>query len=223
MRALALLVVLASSPALADDVKVVDVRHTGDKDTPLIVAMHGRGDTAARFAKTLFRDAPADWKVDIISVEGNLPVGKGFGWFIWDWDRHMTLDQLAASIATADERLWPVIEHAAHGRKVIVTGFSQGGMMAYELATHHPDQVALAVPLAGYLAKGREPAKDAVLPPIYALHGVDDEVISIQYDRGSAPVLGKSLTLVELPKVMHEVTEEMAAKAIARMKQATKL
>ncbi len=41
---------------------------------------------------------------------------------------------------------------AAKKKKLIVTGFSQGGILSFAMAARHPVEVAHAIPVAGSLA-----------------------------------------------------------------------
>lgn len=197
------------------------VRQSGAPDEPLVVALHGRGGSARHLADRLFADLPPDWAVDIVAFDAPLANGvDGYQWFVWD--AATTPGELAQRVAQADADLWPAIQKLAHGRKVVVTGFSQGAMMAYELAAHHGGEVALAVPYAGFLAPGREPAAGAVLPPIVAIHGTDDRVIRIERDRGTVDALKPApVELVELPGVGHELTQDVIGLIRERLIAAT--
>ena len=65
-------------------------------------------------------------------------------------------------------------------RRVVITGFSQGGWMAYALAARHPTRFCGAIPIAGpYLPDLDAPAKsDGVrLPRMYFMCGDRDRVL----------------------------------------------
>jgi phospholipase/carboxylesterase len=214
----------AKAPPHPSDPHVVVVRQSGAPDEPLVVALHGRGGSAKHLADRLFADLPPDWAVDIVAFDAPLANGvDGYQWFVWD--PGTSASELAERVAAADGELWTAIQKLAHGRKVVITGFSQGAMMAYELAAHHGADVALAVPYAGFLVRGREPATGTTMPPIVAIHGTDDKVIDIERDRRTTSALrdggAMQIELVELPGVGHELTPDVIAKIRERLIAAT--
>jgi phospholipase/carboxylesterase len=174
-------------------VRWIDIYTGGaDDNSPLIIAMHGRGGSPERFAM-LFKEAPI--KAHIALPQGFQSAGFGWAWFE-DWK----------DIGPAEAKLWPSIVEKAHGKKVIVTGFSQGGMMSFAMAARHPDEIIYALPLAGILGPGLEPQKPGA--PVYAIHGTDDKVLDIRYTRPNVQSFvkaGGKAELVELPGVGHDL------------------
>src|SRR5688572_5867286 len=141
---------------------------------PLVIGIHGRGADPEDFAQ-LFRDFPG--KVELAIPQAPTPFGGGWSWFALAGG--MSDEALAASIGPAEEKLWPAIAELARGRKVIVTGFSQGGMLSFVLAARHPDQIAAAFPIAGGCPAPLLPAKRAA--PVFAMHGTADKLIGVEH------------------------------------------
>ena len=157
---------------------VVLFEQDANESSPLLVALHGRGDTAAGFAG-VWRNFPA--KLEIALALAPLPYGPGRAWF--DWPRGMTDDALADAVSAAEAKLWPAIAAVAHGRKVIISGFSQGAVLAYVIAARHPEAVAYAFPIAGRMPRPLLPREGVRTAPVYALHGTADPVIEIDAAR----------------------------------------
>src|SRR5262249_56798935 len=84
--------------------------------------VHGSGSTAERLA-SFWHDLCG--KVEVALPQGLHAIGEGWSWF--EYTPGMSGAELARIIGVAEERLWRAIAVVAHGRKVIVAGFSQGG------------------------------------------------------------------------------------------------
>lgn len=177
----ALVACQASKPAPAPDptVEVSEIqlveKQVGavTEASPIIVAIHGLGDTPENFIE-LFGDAP--FAAVILAPRGPFPYSDGFAWY--QPPGASTPAQMEAEIKAADAALWTAIDKRAKGRKVIVTGFSQGGVMSYAAAAWHPAQVRHAFPVAGRLPANLWPTAGGTPPaPTDALHGADDSMI----------------------------------------------
>jgi phospholipase/carboxylesterase len=182
-----------------------------DGAAALVVGLHGLGGSAERFAR-VWEGVEAPYEVAL--VEGFLPHDGGAAWF--EWPPGASDDELAALVAAAEAKLWPVITTLAHGRKVIVTGFSQGAVMTFALAAKHPAEIAYAFPIAGRLpAKLAPTARGA---PIHALHGTADPVVEIELARaaiGAFAAAGGAADLREFPGVAHTISPDMRAELLA--------
>lgn len=155
-----------------------------DAELPLVVAIHGLGDSPEGLAR-LFDgfDAPAR----IVLPQGPAPWGDGYRWMPWGGDE----ERAAREAEESAERLVALIAEVSRQRptrgRAIVTGFSQGGIMAFTLAALHPEALAYALPISGQLL---QPSWDAArgegrLPVVRALHGTDDEVLDPNPSRQS--------------------------------------
>jgi phospholipase/carboxylesterase len=177
--------------------------HGADESSPLVVAIHGRGGSPERFAR-VWQGFPE--KAEIALPQGFARTGDGWTWFEL---RGYSEDVIAAALASADDKLWPAIVELAAGRKIIVTGFSQGGILAYVLAARHADAIAYAFPVAGGAPDKLIPARGA---PIYALHGTDDDVVPVTWARSAIAAFrrqGGTAELRAFPGIGHTVTPEI--------------
>jgi phospholipase/carboxylesterase len=183
--------------------------------SPLIVALHGRGETRETFAK-VWRRFPA--RVEIALPNGRLPYAGGAQWF--DWPPGLTDDALAEAVSAAEARLWPAIAALARGRKIILAGFSQGAILVYAMAVRHPDEIACAFPIAGQLPARLRPQGGARTAPVYALHGTDDPQIPIAAARETITALaaaGGTAELRELPATGHALSPAMRDELLTRV------
>jgi phospholipase/carboxylesterase len=206
MRALWFLAIVACGRAPGDHVTVGGVDflelhpHDGTASSPLVVAMHGKGGSPERLAK-LFDDFPI--AAEIALPRGFVADGNGYAWFAWP--PGTSEDQLADAMTATDGKLWPAIVELAHGRPIVVTGFSQGAMMTFELAAAHSHEIAFALPMAGALPAKLRPRTAAA--PVYAVHGTADAAVEIDRARdtvGAFRAAGGQAELHELPGVDHD-------------------
>lgn len=180
--------------------------HTGPSDSAseiVVVAMHGLGDRPERFGRVFEAfSTPAR----LLLPAAPHAYGDGYSWFTAD-----RADE-AAFAADLAERADAIAAQLV-GRPV-VTGFSQGGMLAFAIAVRHPDRISAAYPIGGALSESLIP-KQAQLggtPKIVALHGEADT--QVDYAATAAAVerlanVGFDATLRSYPDVGHTISDEM--------------
>ena len=182
---------------------------------PMIIAIHGLGDDPENFAD-LFATFPE--KARLILPRGiDKYEDGGWSWFpIRARDRNV--EALSTGIKTSADKLAESIKVLTKDRPTkgnpIITGFSQGGMLTFTLAVHHPDITGVAIPLGGWLPPPLWPDKKAVpdYPPITALHGTADPAVRYETTKESIDHLnriGINVTLKSYEDVPHTLTPEM--------------
>lgn len=140
---------------------------------PMIIALHGNGDTPEHFFETLFKHFhnPARF----ILMKGPVDTMKGgFGNGAWPMDTEGLShygDSLADAVPLLTER-FPTV-----GKPVLV-GFSGGAFMAYYLAACHAELFSYIIPLSGGLPRplSCEDAHNGAR--VIAFHGRHDQLIS---------------------------------------------
>ena len=176
---------------------------------PLLIALHGRGDDPARWSQHVESMVAAPARV--LLLRAPMRLGNGFEWFRYAGEG-APVAPIGRQMAAAMPRLVATIDAAIRERPIagrpIVTGFSQGAMMTYALAVRHPDRIAAAYPVAGFLVQRelRAIVDPARVPPIVAFHGTADRVIPIARDRRSVAALrarGVRIELREHPGIGH--------------------
>ncbi len=199
---------------------------------PIIVAIHGLGDRPASFVGLFRGFAP---KAHILVPAGGLRWGSGYAW--WPITGAIDEKNMSMGIAAASQRLgamlpiWqkesPSITSQAgaskgqgasmpSGRvKLIVTGFSQGGMLSFALAATQPEFVGQSIPIAGLLPPSMSPTSwpaGTPKPTIFALHGAADRRVPFELGQKSVEslrALGLTVELKSYPNVEHTITDEM--------------
>lgn len=186
---------------------------------PIVVAMHGLGDNPESF-RLLLDDLPA--RARIVFPRGPMPHGPdGFSWFDFHSDDEEGSAELGAGIRAAAERVAKLVvalrQKDGGPATAIVCGFSQGGMLSFALAAGHPDLVAVAIPVSGYLPSPLWPTerpKIRPLPKVLALHGEADKLIPVESARWSVEALrsnGYDGNLRSFPGVGHALSPPMRA------------
>lgn len=190
----------------------------GDGPLPTIVALHGWGANA----QDLLGLAPhlLGGRALVLCPQGpvELPVGPGmtgYGWFPLvpgappDPQRFAeSADALRAFIELAEER-YPIDRE-----KLVLLGFSQGGVMGYELALREPERFAGLAALSTWLPEPlvehlpRLPAQQEL--PVLILHGTQDAMLPVERARESREAVrafGVRLTYREFD-MGHEIRPE---------------
>jgi predicted esterase len=143
----------ASNPPLT----ILPANFAGDGPRPLIIALHGFGDTAANYPQ-LWGPVAGEFGAILLVPDGPRPVGNGRGW---------------GNVDEADAVVEATLEYARERfdvdwDRVVLTGFSQGGFMALALGSRHPDLFIGVIPMAGgYIPEIDAPAKANVGDPRY--------------------------------------------------------
>jgi len=139
-----------------------------------VVILHGYGATPEGIIGLM---DGYDGDATLLAPQGPAPAHSGWSWFPLSREVGGP-DGLGPGIAEATDELaaWLLDEGVGPQAPVVVTGFSQGGMLSFALAVRHPELVALAVPMGGMLptelVPQGPPPPDA--PPIRAWHGGAD-------------------------------------------------
>lgn len=179
-----------------------------DESSPIVVAVHGRGDRPDRWVET-WRAFPA--RARIALPRAPTPLGDGFSWFAFR--DGMTDEQFGAEVGAAEEKLWRGIAKLADRKqKLVVTGFSQGGILSFAMASRHPDAIARAFPVAGSCPGPLLPKDKARAAPITAFHGTEDDVLAIRWAREAVHAFqeqGNEASLREYPGVRHAMPLEL--------------
>jgi phospholipase/carboxylesterase len=203
---------LFEAPVLAGARVVAPATLEPDRRYPLVVALHGNGGSADRFAG-LFVAAGLDPDVIVVAPQGPYPTrqlnGFGYSWFPSpdlfaelvdvgdasknDDARRQTLEQREIEVSTrhilaaidAVEHAYPVDREA-----VYVLGFSQGGVLAYTLGLNHPHRFTGLIAIGTLLRLGHASPETiaAAAGEIRALvcHSPMDEAVAIDEGKAAA-------------------------------------
>lgn len=191
-----------------------------DAPLPLVVALHGLGDRPHPLEDPFFGTPDP---VRVVQPRAPTPLGEGYTWLPHRVSAGRTRALARAAAATA-ARLVDFVDAVREARptvgRPVVTGFSQGGILAFVLAVRHPAVFGASLPLSGWLPPPLWPrdAPEGPLPPIRSMHGLADRVVPAGPTRRAVDHLarlGFPVELVEVPGVGHTRSPEMDV-ALAR-------
>jgi phospholipase/carboxylesterase len=189
----------------------------GEGPHPTLIAMHGFGASAL----DLLGLAPyiADGRFMVICPQGpmEVPIGptRGYAWFPIRMGASPDRDAIDDANKMVTEFLNEALKkYPVDRKKLVVLGFSQGGMMAYRLAIRNPSKFAALVALSTFFPPDlkdevNDPAALEALPTLVQ-HGRADDMIEITRARASV----ESLRALKVPLTYreydcgHEITAE---------------
>lgn len=102
-------------------------------------------------------------------------MGDGYSWF--PLSHGMGERALADAVASGEERLFRALSSVAAGRRLVVSGFSQGGMLSFAMAARRGKAISFAAPIAGMCPPALVPERGTHVAPLVAFHGTADPVI----------------------------------------------
>lgn len=152
----------ATEPSAEAPPALVSIPLSEGVDGPPLIVLHGRGDRPENFARSL-AGVPGPWSARLLQAP--IPHGGGWSWFV---DRDGVAEAADLVAANLDD-------------EAVVTGFSQGGFLAFALAVRHPDKVKTALPIGGQLPQALWPtATPEGAPHIVVFHGNADPVVRVE-------------------------------------------
>lgn len=192
-----------------------------DETSPLVVAVHGMGDKPDNWIETW---SAFPGRAQIVLPRAFTKYGEGFSWF--EFRDGMTDAEFGAEVGGAEEKLWKAVAKLAGTRRLLVTGFSQGGILTFAMASRHVDKIAFAFPVSGSCPGPLLPKDKARTAPLVAFHGTADNVLAYKWGQGAVNAFkeqGNDATLKTYPGVAHQMTPEMRADLWAEIQKAMPL
>lgn len=187
----------APAPAQASPVEGLDYLErcpaSGcDARLPLVIALHGLGDTPESFGSVYDGlRTPAR----VLVLRAPLPWAEGRAWFPYR-SVNTPPETLAPQLVALVPRVLATIDRACAARpcdgRVVVSGFSQGGMLTYALAARAPERFVAMVPIGGFLVPGIEPLRAAHTPSLVVFHGEADRIVLPEWDHEGAARLSQA-------------------------------
>ena len=195
---------------------LVQQPRVGSVKPPLLILLHGVGSSE----QDLFGLASyLDPRFLILSARGPLTLMRGsYAWFQVQWSGTRPI----ANPEQADSSRQKIVEfigqavdaYHADANRVYLMGFSQGAIMSLSIMLTQPELLAGVAALSGRILP--HVRKQAVPPerldgfPVLVQHGVQDQVLSIEYGRDSRDYLESlpvDLTYREY-EMGHQITDE---------------
>lgn len=168
------------------DMKISIPEIQSDEKVPLIIALHwaGGGKTYQEFMDCLVTPAADSLNAIIIAPSANHK----------HWAEPM-YEKRVVKLIKQVKKYWPV-----DPKKIVVLGYSNGGIGTWEYAKKHPKLFCAAIPIAGYYS----PSKMEV--PIFVIHGTQDELfnkkeVAIALEKSIG--MGSKIETEFIPKFSH--------------------
>src|SRR5207249_5804452 len=162
-----------------------------------ILTLHGRG--ASAFDLLGLGPHICSGKFRLICLQGPLetPIGLGafgYAWYPMSMGGPPDIAAMLSSKKKLEEFLDECLKrYPIDTKKLVVLGFSQGGVMAYSLALSNPERFAGLAVLSSWLPKELIPElsiREAVQSlPTLVQHGSQDQMIEVQRARDSVEQL----------------------------------
>lgn len=163
----------------------------GDKKWPLILFLHGAGESGDNLSKVKIHGPPkiVEKKADFPFIEVS-PQSPGRGW---------NVDALKGLL---DEVMH---DYRVDRDRVYLTGLSMGGFGTWSLAAAHPEYFAAIAPIC----VGGNPSDAAKLKslPIWVFHGAKDEVVPLDRSQQMVDALkeaGADVKFTVYPDAHHD-------------------
>ena len=163
------------------------------KKYPLILALHWAGNLTAYQA---YADCLAFPALDTL---GGIILAPSSGGLHWTQPIN---EKRILELITEIKKHWPVDE-----KKIIVTGYSNGGIGTWFLADKYPDLFSAAIPIAGYY----RPTKLKI--PTYVIHGETDELFAVKEVENAVQMTQKKSPSVEL-EIIENFSHYMGCKYV---------
>lgn len=175
------------SPSYTDEATQITIDYhvrypnggSGGDILPLIIALHGNGDTYDNFYKYALKDFPEPVRVVLLEAPKKY----------WPYNP-IQLDKYSDAIASFAEL--SKFKFKTQGDPILL-GYSGGGVMAYYSALTHCDSYSLVVPISGKLEPRMLP-KDIEMNNdchVLAFHGESDSVVSFSGGKFAIETLKK--------------------------------
>jgi polyhydroxybutyrate depolymerase len=173
--------------------------YDGTRPFPVVLIYHGGGSNAEGMVRFCGLNETAD-KEGFIAV---YPSGTGVLKQVLTWNggnccayaMRNNVDDVAFTRALLDDLAKAIKVDAA---RVYATGMSNGGIMAYRLASELSDRIAAIAPVAGPM--GTETCNPKRPVPVIHFHGADDEFAPLRGGQGA-----KSFTSTKFYSVDHSI------------------
>jgi predicted esterase len=169
------------------------------RPAPLVIVLHGRGGQAWPLFEAWKPTAKRAGAV-LIAPQSLDRFGEGFHWLKVDEAEYLVLLAIRQAQARQEIDL----------DRVVVTGFSQGGYVAFVMGARHPERFAGVIPIGAYTdAAVAIPESDGRLPRYQVIVGDQDEVL--EGCRASAQALseaGLTVRLREIAGLGHDLPQQ---------------
>lgn len=202
-----LLLGAASAQAKPRLLAAVPCVELGPADGPLVIALHHQGGSPEETAQLLAARLP---NAHILAPAAEAKHG------FHSWYTGSSAAAKNESVKAASKRLAALLDALPQDARPIVTGYSQGGIMALALSLDRPARLRAVIAVSGRIptAMLNTPPTSDERPPITLLHGRQDATISFasgERSRATLARVGYPVTLRPYPTDGHALSRERLA------------
>lgn len=171
---------------------------------PMLVALHGNGDTAKNFYNTALDQLNSSARIVLLKGPISHGTGSAWPWSAADFAQYGRATNEAIELLTLK---YPTLQ------KPILLGFSGGGMMAYYQAVKYGNNYSYIFPVSGRLSNdllGEKPFRQGA--KVLAFHGKKDSVVSFNSGKQAVNILqenGVKVEFVEFDGGHHGIFTDM--------------
>lgn len=165
-----------------------------DSPSPAVFLIHGYGSNEHDLF-SFTPELPEDWTIFALRAPLTLSEGS-YTWYYIDFEAEQgkwSNDEQAASSASLIAQFIKesVSKYHLDPARLSLVGFSQGAVLGYAVALHHPGLLKALVALSGYMNTRLLPAVGEITSStqVYSSHGVMDQVIPISWARKTPSLL----------------------------------
>jgi len=192
---------------LAAPLPVVEINPV-NKPVAVVIWLHGLGADGHDFEPVVPElRLPDDLPVRFVFPHAPEMSVTAFGgeraraWFDFSADGATDLPGLKKSVAKIHDLIQTEIDNGIPAQRIVLAGFSQGGVLAFEVALNYPKQLAGILALSTFLADGdslgtpRAEVNSRI--PILMCHGQQDMVLPLTMGQTSYTTLKNAAYAVE--------------------------
>lgn len=149
------------------------------KKLAVVIALHGGGGNATQMIKR-FQDQAQEHSFLLVAPQGVGPSDKKGVWNSTGCCGEATQQQVN-DIEFIKQLIIDLQQYYSIDKKrIYVTGFSNGGMLTYQLANKLSQQLAAVAVVSGAMFNDQPTSLDAVPVPMMIIHGERDPVVPVQ-------------------------------------------
>lgn len=170
---LAILYWVTRTPIYTDNLTQIELKYhieytagaSSGATLPMIIALHGNGDSYDNFYKYTLQDFTSQTRVVLVEAPDKY----------WPYEQQK-LSQYSTAIASLSQELQ---QQYPTSNKPLLLGYSGGGVVAYFSALTNCDSYSTVVPVSGMLKKEMMPIKTTMNNDckVIAFHGKKDRVV----------------------------------------------
>ncbi|MEP1385818.1 MAG: carboxylesterase [Paraglaciecola sp.] len=171
--------------------------------TATVIWLHGLGDSGNGFAPIVPElKLPEDLAVRFvfphaptrpITINGGMAMRAWYDIASMDFNNRADSKGVRESAAQIEALIEAEISNGIPASKIVLAGFSQGGVIAAHLGTRYKNSLAGIMMLSTYMSESETLAAEASdankATPIFVAHGTQDEVVPIMMGKSAFKVL----------------------------------